>query len=96
MSTEFDDIKAERRAAKAPNQIILKGARDAAKYFPGPYHVSAGCIISRDGHKLADIRGWGRLTGEGMPDHLEPKEAAATQDAISVWICHMLTQPLPS
>ena len=70
---------------------LVRGSVAAAKYFPGPYRFSIGSVWSSDGHKILDIRGWGRLTGGAMPDRLKDHEVAGSvQDAIGEWIAHVL------
>lgn len=43
--------------------------------------------MDKDGYKILDIRGWGRLTGRGQPFFLEDADAAKAQDQMGDWLC---------
>lgn len=56
-------------------------------YDPRSGWISADNCCHRGSMHVADIRGWGHLTGGGMAHALPPKEAKEIQDANAKLIC---------
>jgi hypothetical protein len=67
------------------------------KAFPGPYeyHPEGTLIADKEGNLILDVRGWGRLTGEGTGG-LGLANAEAVQDWFGEWLADLLNYKLPA